>query len=156
MKGKKMPKEKLMSILMADDDVDDCAMAEEALAENHVANPFKKVRDGKELMDYLNHLGDWESPGSSPRPCLILLDLNMPKIDGREALKLIKADEHLRRIPVVILTTSSADEDIVKSYDMGANSFVTKPVTFEGLLKVIRTFKDYWLEIVELPPGEEK
>jgi CheY-like chemotaxis protein len=151
-----MPKEKLMSILMADDDVDDCAMAEEALAENHVANPFIKVPDGKELMDYLNHRGDWASPGSSPRPCLILLDLNMPKMDGREALKLIKDNEEFRGIPVVILTTSSADEDIVKSYDLGANSFVTKPVTFEGLLKVIRSFKDYWLEIVALPVGREE
>lgn len=150
-----MPKEKLMSILMADDDVDDCAMAQEALAESHVANPFIRVSDGQELMDYLNRRGAWAAPKDSPRPCLILLDLNMPKLDGREALKLIKTNEKLRKIPVVILTTSMADEDILKSYDLGANSYVTKPVTFEGLLRVIKTIKEYWLEIVDLPVGRE-
>lgn len=142
-------------ILMAEDDPDDRLLAEKALEENRVANPLITVRDGEELIDYLCHKGKFSDPVKAPRPCFILLDLNMPKMDGREALKVIKADERLRRIPVVIMTTSKAEEDILVSYNVGANSYITKPVTFDGLVKVVKALKDYWLEIVELPSGNE-
>ncbi len=138
-------------ILMADDDVDDRLMAGKAVTENRLANPFRTVNNGEELLDYLRHQGKYSDPASAPKPCLILLDLNMPKMDGREALRILKDDENLRKIPVVIMTTSQAEEDILVSYNVGANSYITKPVTFDGLMKVMKTLKDYWLEIVELP-----
>jgi len=140
-------------ILMAEDDEDDRLMAEKAFAENRIANPLVTVANGADLLDYLREKGKYADSVKSPRPCLILLDLNMPKMDGREALKLIKGDDKLMRIPVVIITTSKAEEDILVSYNVGANSYITKPITFEGLVKVIKTLKDYWLEIVELPNG---
>jgi two-component system, response regulator len=140
-----MPKEMLYPIIMADDDRDDCEMTRQAFLDSKVANPFITVPDGEKLLEYLQRK-------DVPRPSLILLDLNMPKMDGREVLGLIKKDERFRRIPVVILTTSKADEDILNSYDMGANSYITKPVTFEGLVAVIKSLKDYWLGIVQLPP----
>lgn len=143
---------------MADDDEDDRLLAREALRESRLANQLYFVEDGEELMDYLHHCGQYNSlnGGSEavPRPGLILLDLNMPKKDGREALEEIKADPQLRQIPVVILTTSKAEEDIYRSYDLGANSFITKPVTFSGLAEVMKTLSEYWFEIVELPPEE--
>lgn len=138
-------------ILMADDDEDDCILAREALAESRLTNILHCVQDGEELMDYLHQRGKYAVQSSAPRPGLILLDLNMPKKDGREALKEIKTDSYLRRIPVVVLTTSKADEDIYRTYDLGANSFITKPVTFESLVEVMQTIKKYWFEIVELP-----
>jgi CheY-like chemotaxis protein len=141
----------LAPILMADDDGDDKMMAEKALKENRVANPLVTVADGEELLQYLRRQGPFKN---SAKPCFVLLDLNMPKVDGREALKVIKSDPDLRKIPVVILTTSQAEEDILKGYNLGANSYITKPVTFEGLVKVMSTLKNYWLEIVELPDGE--
>ena len=103
-------------------------------------------------MEYLQHRGKYANGVDAPRPGLILLDLNMPKKDGREALKEIKADPNLRQIPVVVLTTSSAEEDIARSYDIGANSYITKPMTFNSLIEVLRTLRMYWVEIVELPP----
>jgi CheY-like chemotaxis protein len=136
---------------MADDDPDDRLMAREAFEESRLANSLFFVHDGVELMDYLQRRGDYEDPARSPRPGVILLDLNMPRKDGREALREIKADSDLRRIPIVILTTSKAEEDILRSYDLGANSFITKPVTFESLVNVVRTISSYWFEIVELP-----
>ena len=148
MKGRRHP----VTILMADDDPDDCMLAREALAESRLANELYFVKDGEELLDYLYHRGKYTEPESSPRPGLILLDLNMPKKDGREVLKEIKADPHLRQIPVLVLTTSQAEEDIHYSYDLGANSFITKPVTFSSLIEVMRTLGKYWFEIVELPP----
>ena len=147
-------KRNIAPILMAEDDADDRMMAKKALLENWVANPLVTVNNGEELMDYLNQKGKYSDPATSPRPCFILLDLNMPRMDGREALKLIKADEKLKSIPVVIMTTSKAEEDIVASYNIGANSYITKPFTFEGLVRVIKTLKDYWLEIVELPSAD--
>lgn len=140
-----------VTILMADDDEDDCMLAREALAESRLANKLHIVNDGEELMDYLYHRGMYASKSTAPRPNLILLDLNMPKKDGREALKEIKADPRLRQIPVVILTTSKAEEDIHSSYDLGANSFIIKPVTFASLVEVMRTIGKYWFDIVELP-----
>ena len=142
------------TILMADDDEDDRLLATEALAESRLSNELRCVEDGVELMDYLRQRGRHAPPASAPRPGLILLDLNMPRMDGREALREIKGDPSLRGIPVVVLTTSRADEDIFRSYDLGANSYISKPVTFEGLVEVVRALGRYWIEIVELPPDE--
>jgi CheY-like chemotaxis protein len=136
---------------MADDDEDDCMLAREALAESRLANNLYLVRDGEELMDYLYQRGKYADLNLAPRPGLILLDLNMPKKDGREALREIKADPQLKHIPVVVLTTSKAEEDIYRSYELGANSYITKPVTFASLVEVMKTLGKYWFEIVELP-----
>jgi two-component system response regulator len=136
---------------MADDDPDDRQMTQEAFAESRLANDLRFVQDGVELMDYLQRRGRYADPASSPRPGLILLDLNMPRKDGREALAEIKADLRLRNIRVVILTTSKAEEDILRSYHLSAASYVMKPVTFEAMVEIVRTLGKYWLEIVELP-----
>ncbi len=141
---------KTIEILMADDDPDDRMMAKEAFEENKLANEIKFVEDGEELLEYLRNTGKYENAGNR-LPGLILLDLNMPKKDGREALKELKSDARLRRIPVVVLTTSKAEEDILRSYDLGVNSFISKPVTFEELVTVVRDLGNYWLGIVELP-----
>jgi CheY-like chemotaxis protein len=140
-------------ILMADDDADDRRLTREALEESRLANELYFVQDGVELLEYLHQRGAYSLPGSAPRPGVILLDLNMPRKDGREALREIKADPGLRNIPVVVLTTSKAEEDIAKSYDLGANSFISKPVTFEGLVEVVRSLGKYWFDIVQLPPS---
>lgn len=140
-----------LTILMADDDEDDRLMAREALEEAHLSNDIYFVENGEELLDYLHHRGKYINPADSPHPALILLDLNMPKQDGREALKEIKADQSLKHIPIVILTTSRADDDIVKTYRLGVNSFITKPVSFEGLVDVMKTLANYWFQTVKLP-----
>jgi len=139
-------------ILLADDDEDDCLLARDALAESRLANELRTVGDGVELLEYLRREGPYADAAASPRPGVILLDLNMPRMDGREALEAIKADPDLRRIPVVVMTTSQAEEDVVRSYDLGASSFITKPITFEGLVDVMRGLGTYWIEIVQLPP----
>ncbi len=146
---------KPITILMADDDADDRQMTLEAFEESRLANDLRFVEDGAQLMDYLFRRNQFADPATSPRPGLILLDLNMPKKDGREALQEIKADPRLRNIRVVVMTTSKAEEDIVRTYDLGAESYVTKPVTFTSLVEVVRTLGKYWLEIVELPGGTE-
>ena len=140
-----------ITILMADDDEEDRMMTKKAWDNSRLANDLRFVEDGQELMEYLKHRGDYADPASSPRPGLILLDLNMPKKDGREALREIKAGLELRRIPVVVLTTSKAEEDILRSYDLGANSYITKPVTFDALVGIIQQLRTYWFELVELP-----
>lgn len=140
-----------VTILMADDDPDDRLLTREALQESHVLNDLRFVVDGVELLEYLRRQGRYSDAASAPRPGLILLDLNMPRMDGREALREIKADPALRRIPVVIMTTSKAEEDVARSYDLGANSFVTKPVSFEGLVAAMTMLANYWIEFVELP-----
>ena len=140
-----------ITILMADDDPDDRMMTREAFEESRLGNDLRFVEDGEELLDYLKRRGKYADPASSPRPGLILLDLNMPRKDGREALQEIKADPDLKRIRVVIMTTSKAEEDILRSYNLSAASYITKPVTFEALVEVVRTLGKYWLEIVELP-----
>lgn len=140
-------------ILMADDDEDDRLLTQEALQESRVANDLHFVVDGEDLMDYLHRRGAYTDPARSPRPGLILLDLNMPRKDGREALEEIKSDPTLRRIPVVVMTTSDAEEDLVRSYDLGANSYIRKPVSFDGLVEVMRGLTTYWYQIVELPPA---
>ena len=136
---------------MADDDDDDCMLTEKALKKSKLLNRLYRVRDGEELMDYLLRRGKYSDPETSPRPGVILLDLNMPKKDGREALKEIKDDGDIKEIPIVVFTTSKAEEDIYKSYKLGVNSFITKPVTFEGLMDVMNALGKYWFEIVELP-----
>jgi CheY-like chemotaxis protein len=138
-------------ILMADDDADDRLLCQQALDESRVLNDLYFVEDGEQLMDYLNRRGNYADPASSPRPGLILLDLNMPRKDGREALREIKANPDLRRIPIVVMTTSQAEEDIYRSYDLGANSFVTKPVTFDRLVDLMKALGHFWVEFVEIP-----
>jgi len=146
---------KPITILIADDDEDDRLLAEDALRENRLVNDLRFVEDGEELMDYLKQRGKFSDPNQAPKPGLILLDLNMPRKDGREALEEIKSDEQLRRIPVVILTTSKAEEDILNTYDLGVNSFITKPVTFDGLVELMQLLGRYWFEIVELPGSSD-
>jgi len=149
------PTAKTPVILMADDDADDRLLAKDALDECGPPIDLRFVENGEELLDYLLRRGNHASAEHAPRPNLILLDLNMPRKDGREALQEIKHHPELRRIPVVMFTTSSADIDIDRIYDLGANSFITKPVTFEELVKVMRSLGDYWFQVVELPvrPG---
>jgi CheY-like chemotaxis protein len=142
---------KSIVILMADDDADDRLLAKDALTECRLANDLHFVEDGEELLEYLQRRGKYSSMADAPRPGLILLDLNMPKKDGREALKEIRSDPELRKIPVVVLTTSKADTDIGCIYELGANSFISKPVSFDSLVEVMKILGRYWFEIVELP-----
>ncbi len=142
---------RVITILMADDDEEDREFAREALVEARLTNDFRTVADGEELMDYLLQRKAYSDPGSAPRPGIILLDLQMPRMDGFEALKRIKADPSLSEIPVIILTTSGADEDISRSYSLRASSFIRKPVKFDGLVEALRAVGRYWFEIVELP-----
>ena len=141
-------------ILIADDDEDDAQMTIDALRENRLGNDVRVTYDGEQLMDYLHRRGSYAEPGSAPLPGLILLDLNMPKKDGREALAEIKSDAKLRKIPVIVLTTSKAEEDIFRSYDLGVNSFITKPVTFADFTGAMKVMAQYWFELVELPSGQ--
>jgi len=142
-----------ITILVCDDDEDDCVLTQQALEDAHITNRVRFVGDGEQLLDYLYQRGEFAGEtGKAPRPGLILLDLNMPKMDGREALKVIKGDATLHDIPVVVLTTSRLDADIARSYQLGVNSFITKPVTFSGLVEAMHALGRYWLEIVELPP----
>lgn len=144
-------KNKSLVILMAEDDEDDCLLARDAFQEADVKNDVRFVDDGEQLMDYLNRRGKYTDPDNSPSPGLILLDLNMPRKDGREALSELKADPIFKRIPVIVLTTSRDKEDILQSYDLGANSFITKPATFERLVELMKSLHHYWIEFVELP-----
>ena len=141
-----------ITILLADDDEDDRLMTRDALREARLHNDLHTVVDGVELLEYLRNEGAYKNPETAPWPGLVLLDLNMPRIDGREALQEIKRDPALRALPVVVLTTSKAEEDIVRTYELGVNSFISKPVTFMGLVEVMKAFSRYWLEIVDLPP----
>ncbi len=147
MKESKKPK----VVLMAEDDSDDRLLIKDALAECHWEGDLRFVEDGEELLDYLCHRNKYCLPADAPRPGLILLDLNMPKKDGREALREIKSDAELRRIPVVVLTTSKAGTDIGGMYDLGANSFIAKPIQFDSLVGVMRLLGEYWFNTVELP-----
>jgi len=143
-----------ITILMADDDPDDRELTREAFGEARLANDVRFVADGVELLDYLYRRGRFAEPDAAPRPGLILLDLNMPRKDGRECLAEIKSDPQLRGIRVIVLTTSKAEEDIVRSYELSASSYITKPVTFDALVDVVKTLGKYWLEIVELPDAD--
>ena len=141
---------KPVTILMADDDADDRKLTAEAFVEARLSNDLRFVHDGVELLDYMNRRGKYADPATSPRPSIILLDLNMPRKDGREALKELRADPRFKSMRVIIMTTSKAEEDIIRSYDLSAASYITKPVTFDALVEVVRTLGKYWLEIVEL------
>ncbi|MGB9104777.1 MAG: response regulator [Terriglobales bacterium] len=141
----------LVRILLADDDDDDFYLTERALKESRLRNGISRVKDGEELMRYLRHSGEFNDAVRSPKPGLILLDLNMPKMDGREALREIKADPILHHIPVVVLTTSRAEEDVVRSYEFGVNSYIIKPLTFQGLVDAMKAVGTYWFEVVALP-----
>jgi CheY-like chemotaxis protein len=142
----------VVTIVMADDDPDDRELARDAFNECRLANKVHFVEDGEELMDYLLRRNKYQTMPETPLPALILLDLNMPRKDGREALREIKAHPDLKRIPIVVLTTSKAEEDILRTYDLGVNSYITKPVTFESLVDTVKVLGKYWFEIVELPP----
>ncbi len=156
-KGQAMDtRERRITILIADDDANDRLLAKRALEEARLANDLRFVEDGEELMEYLHRRGRYSDATDAPRPGLILLDLNMPRKDGREALREIKTDPELRRIPIVVLTTSKAEEDIYRAYDLGVNSFIGKPVSFEGLVEVTKALADYWFKIVKLPAKERE
>ena len=141
-----------ITVLLAEDDPEDIYLIGEALEEVAIPNQLKIVQNGEELLDYLYQRGDFSDPSESPRPGLVLLDLNMPRLDGREALSQIKADSDLRRIPIVVLTTSKAQEDILNTYNLGISGYISKPVSFSGLLEVIKSLGTYWLQTVQLPP----
>jgi CheY-like chemotaxis protein len=145
-----VPKKTLI-ILMADDDADDRLLAKEAMHESRVLNELYFVEDGVQLLSYLRGEEKYSDRSVYPMPGLILLDLNMPKMDGREALAEIKADARLCRIPVVILTTSKAEADRMRGHDLGAASYITKPVTFDALVELMRTLGKYWVEFMESP-----
>jgi CheY-like chemotaxis protein len=138
-------------ILYAEDDEEDRMLMQDALKESRLSNDLHLVEDGEELMEYLYRRGKYSYLNNAPLPGLILLDLNMPRKDGREALNEIKSNPNLRRIPVVVMTTSKAEEDILRTYDLGVSGFIIKPVTFESLVNIVRTLGKYWFEIVELP-----
>ncbi len=142
---------KPIHILIADDDEEDRMLIHQALLKNQVANPMHFVENGEEVLDYLYNRNQFSDNRDCPKPGLILLDLNMPKMDGREAIIEIKKEPALRSIPIVVLTTSGAEEDILRSYNLGVSSFITKPITFQGFIEVMKTLNQYWLEIVELP-----
>jgi CheY-like chemotaxis protein len=143
-------------ILLADDDEEDRMLTRDALAESRLMNEVYCVSDGEDLMDYLYRRGEYAPPARAPRPGVILLDLNMPKKDGREALREIKSDPNLRQIPILVMTTSKAEEDIFNSYDCGASSFISKATSFEGLIEVMKSMGKYWFEIVNLSRVEDR
>lgn len=140
-----------VDVLIAEDDDDDFLLVKTAFERAAVKNELLRVKDGVELMDFLLKRGAYAGREESDKSTIILLDLNMPRMDGREALKEIKSNESLRRIPVIVMTTSKADEDILKSYDPGACSCIRKPINFADFVEAAKTFKRYWLELIELP-----
>ena len=140
-----------VTIMIADDDPDDRLLIKEALEEAHFDCPIEFFTDGVDLLDYLHGRGEYARRPAALLPGLLFLDLNMPRMDGREALQKIKQDPHLRRIPVVVLTTSSSEEDVFRLYDLGVNSFITKPANFDTLVKIMESIAGYWLGIVALP-----
>jgi CheY-like chemotaxis protein len=139
-----------IEVLLVEDDEGDVVITREALAEGKVINRLHVVGDGVEALDYLRRQGPH---GDATKPDLVLLDLNLPRMDGRQVLEEIKSDPELRRIPVVVLTTSAADEDILASYDLHANAYVTKPVDFDRFVDVIRSIDDFFISVVQLPPS---
>ena len=148
------PQTKPVTILVAEDDADDRMLLKDAFEESSMVNELRFVEDGEQLLAYLRREGEYAEPGDAPIAGLILLDLNMPKMDGREALTIIKNDAVLRSIPVVVLTTSSEEDDVFYAYRLGVSSYISKPVTFEGLVNVVKVLNAYWLEVVELPPEQ--
>jgi CheY-like chemotaxis protein len=139
-------------ILLAEDDPGDQELTRRALEEGAMCNELHIVTDGEAALDYLFRRGKYQNPATSPRPDLLLLDLNMPKVDGRQVLKRVRADTDLRRLAVVVLTTSQHEEDIIRTYDLGANSYITKPLELRQFMQVIQALETYWFQIVVLPP----
>lgn len=139
-----------VEILLVEDNEGDVRLTREALREGHLRNRLHVVEDGEKALDFLFRRGVY---ADAPRPDLILLDLNLPRRDGREVLAEIKADTSLKRIPVVVLTTSRAEEDLARSYDLHANCFITKPVDFDQFIQVVKTIENFWFTIVVLPPA---
>ncbi len=146
---------KPITILVCDDDEDDRLLTAEALAESHLVNDTRFAVDGEDALDYLYRRGRWSDPADSPRPGVILLDLNMPRRNGREVLAQVKSDPDLKRIPVIALTTSRAEEDVRSTYDLGANAFISKPVTFDQLVDRLSRWSSFWLQIVTLPTEDD-
>ncbi len=146
----------MIKLLLADDDPDDRLLVEEALEESGSSFELRCVEDGEELVRYLTRRGQYADPKDSPYPDLILLDLKMPRKGGHQALEEIKVDPGLKRIPVVVLTTSKAEEDVARAYDSGANSFVVKPTDFRTLVEVMKAMEGYWNSIVTLPPSRSR
>jgi CheY-like chemotaxis protein len=146
---------KSVTILLADDDPDDRELTREAFEESKLANDLRFAEDGVEVFEYLDRTGKFAGPDAAPRPHLLLLDLNMPRMDGREVLARLKSDPRYADIPVVVLTTSKAEEDVLRSYRLAAASYITKPVTFESLVRVVQALGRYWFEIVELPDHDK-
>lgn len=146
---------KPITIVMADDDAEDCMLAERAFGQSRLSNDLRFVHDGEELLHYLRRENQYAHPVDAPLPGLILLDLNMPRKSGMEALAEIKGDPRLRRIPIIILTTSQAEEDIYRSYDLGVSAFVTKPVSFGDLVRTISAMGEFYLEVVALPLDDD-
>ena len=142
-------------ILLAEDDPGDQELTRRALEQSLIRNELHIVEDGEEALNYLQRRGKYEDPASSPKPDLMLLDLNMPKMDGKQLLEQMRADPNLRRIPVVALTTSKQENDIIRTYDLGANSYIVKPVDMDQFVNAIKVLKDYWFQIVVLPPRGE-
>jgi len=143
---------KPVTILLADDDEEDRMLIRDALQDSGLCEQMRFVTDGQDLMDYLRRGGRYADPSvDAPRPGVILLDLQMPRMDGREALDELKSDVSLREIPVTVLSTSDRDADVADSYARGANSFITKSVTFDALVEVMRAWRRYWFDVVELP-----
>ncbi|MDE0407361.1 MAG: response regulator [Alphaproteobacteria bacterium] len=139
-------------LLMADDDPADCLLTEKALRRADITCPLYVVHDGAELLDYLKRRGDYADPEAAPRPSLILLDLNMPKVNGTEVLEQLRDEPELCRIPVLVLTTSDEERDIASSYALGANAYMVKPSAFDEMVSVAEIVKAHWLETVRLPP----
>ena len=142
-------------ILLAEDDRGDQELTRRALEEGKIRNDLRVVEDGEEALAYLYRRGKYKDPATSPRPDLLLLDLNLPRVDGREVLERVRADSKLRRMAVVVLTTSRQEEDILRSYELGCNSFITKPVGMDQFIRVIQALEEYWFQIVVLPPKME-
>lgn len=147
---------KPVHFLIAEDDAEDRMLLAEAFSENRLSNLVHFVENGVDLMEYLQRKNKYSDMRTYPRPGIIILDLNMPKMDGREALKELKNNPDFKEIPVVVLTTSKTEEDVIRSYGLGVNSFITKPVSFDALVNVIRDLGRYWLEVVELPIHNER
>jgi CheY-like chemotaxis protein len=149
------PSPKPITLLMADDDPGDRTLAAEALRDARLINDLRFVENGEDLMDYLHARGKYAPPAEVPRPGLILLDLNMPRKDGRTVLKEIKNHPDLRHIPIAVLTASEDDADVYRSYDLGVNSYIVKPVTFGAIVDTLQTLEKHWFQIVELPQTGE-
>lgn len=145
---------RLFTILMVDDDPDDRLLFKEACEEVRLRNPIEFLENGEQLIDYLKRQGDYAGRSGEPYPGVILLDLNMPLKDGREALEEIKSDPDLRHIPIVVLTTSKSEDDILSSYGLGASSYIVKPISLDRLMRVVNSIGEYWVEIVQVPSAD--